>query len=250
MYWTIRAILKSFLLPTSFFLACGVLGLLMLRKKRRLSIALITSSLAGSYLTSLPVVSNIIVGLVEDPGLALLDPVAPNAQAIVILGGGRRGMAPELDGRDGPGIATLVRTAYGVDLHRRTKLPILVSGGSVEEGLVPEAELMRESLETTFQVPVRWVEDRSHNSIENAKFSAEIIQREGIRRILLVTQAWHMRRAVQAFSKAGFDVVPAPAFFESSTSFLGVRSWIPNAHSFLVSNLAVHEMWGYLLGHL
>lgn len=250
MYWTIRAILKSFLLPTSFFLACGVIGFLLMGKRRRRGIAFIVCSLTGIYMFSLPVVSNKVVGLVEDSEQALLNPGEHGAQAIVILGGGRRENAPELSGRDGPSIATLVRLAYGVDLHRKTGLPILVSGGSTVEGKIPEAVLMKETLESTFQVPVRWMEDRSHNTIENGKFSREILQREGIYKVLLVTQAWHMSRSVLAFEMAGLEVVPSPAFFESTSSIGGVRDWIPNAYSFLVSNLAVHELWGALLGRL
>src|SRR5258707_1242756 len=81
---------------------------------------------------------------------------APQAQAIVILGGGdERIAAREYRGEAAPGSALLERLTYGAFLAHHPGLPVLVSG-TAEEGLA-----MRASLARDFGVEVRWVEDRS-----------------------------------------------------------------------------------------
>ena len=64
---------------------------------------------------------------------------------------------------------------------------------------------MADSLRDDFQVPVSWVEDASDDTWENAAFSAEILKKRGIHSVYVVTQGWHMRRAMLAFRHAGPD---------------------------------------------
>jgi uncharacterized SAM-binding protein YcdF (DUF218 family) len=78
-------------------------------------------------------------------------------------------------------------------------------------------------------VKVKWVDDASRDTSENATRMAAVLGREGIHRIALVTEAFHMQRAAAAFRRAGFDVVPAP------TNFPGVAEspwleWLPSVH--------------------
>jgi uncharacterized SAM-binding protein YcdF (DUF218 family) len=127
------------------------------------------------------------------------------AQAIVILGGGEiRIGAPEYGG-PAAGVGLLERLSYGAYLARYTKLPVLVSGTS------REVLAMRSSLQRDFGVPVRWADDQSRDTFQNAEFSARILKAQHITRILLVTSANHEWRAVQEFTSAGLTVVPAPA---------------------------------------
>ncbi|MGB1879583.1 MAG: YdcF family protein, partial [Gammaproteobacteria bacterium] len=73
-----------------------------------------------------------------------------------------------------------------------------------------------EALERDFRVPVRWVESVSQNTRENARLTAGVLD---VRRIVLVTHALHMPRAMREFHAAGFDVTPAPlGFFSRSNS--------------------------------
>lgn len=165
-------------------------------------------------------------------------------QAIVILGADRHRDAPEYGGEDTAGPSTLERLRYGAFLQRKTGLPVLVSGGAPFGERFPIAELMRVALARDFQVPVRWVEGRSRDTIENARYSFEVLQAAGVTRIYLVTHAWHLRRAVPLFERAGFKVTPAPTAF-TSVSTTALLGYFPSAGALAFSSRALHERIGY-----
>lgn len=166
------------------------------------------------------------------------------AQAIVILGGGRQRQLQEYGG-DSVNLWSLERLRYGAALHRRTGLPILVTGGSVlDQQQEPEAELMRSVLEKDFGVPVTWMESASRTTAENASHTAAVLASENIQRVLLVTQVWHMQRAKGVFDAAGLSAVPAPVAVQGELDF-EFTALVPSAKALLVSYYALHEWLGY-----
>jgi uncharacterized SAM-binding protein YcdF (DUF218 family) len=122
-------------------------------------------------------------------------------------------------------------------------LPILVSGGEVGKGAPPVAVLMRESLTRDFQVPVRWTEDRSRDTWENARDSAAILRAAGIGSIYLVTNAWHERRALMAFAGTGLTVTAAPTPLDRPAGPIP-SDFVPQALSWEISFYALHEWIG------
>ncbi len=166
---------------------------------------------------------------------------AQDAQAIVVLAGGMRRNAEEY-GADTLNALSLERARYAAFLFRRTGLPILVTGGVLQGG-EPEAELIRRTLEDEFGVRVRWVETLSRDTHENAVFSVRILQQAGIRRAVLVTHAFHLRRARREFSAAGLDVVPAPIQIPNGPS-ASLAGLIPTMNALHGSYFAVHELVG------
>jgi len=177
------------------------------------------------------------------------DPAADKSgQAIVVLGGGTYFSAPEYGG-DTVKAPVLARLRYAAHLHRALDKPVLASGGAPEGNPVPEARLMSEVLQQDFRIAVRWTEQGSRNTFENALMSASLLKPAGIQRIYLVTHAWHMRRARLAFEHAGFKVIPAPTGY--ATRFkLSVLDFLPDAHALDNSALFFHEVagigWYYL----
>jgi uncharacterized SAM-binding protein YcdF (DUF218 family) len=158
-------------------------------------------------LLSIPAVAWLLLRAVEtSPPLDLVK--AKTAQAIVILGGGTRHNAIEYGG-DTLSRLTLERVRYGARVARLTGLPVLVTGGSVE-GRTPEAVLMRDALQTEYGIDVRWAEEASRNTRENAQRSARILTAAGISRVVLVGHSFDMRRAVTEFARVGIDAIPAP----------------------------------------
>ena len=90
-------------------------------------------------------------------------------------------------------------------------------------------------------------EEKSVNTHQNATMSFEVLSARKIRRIILVTSAIHMPRAVATFRKAGFEVIPAPADFYTGWGE-DYTHWIPDAGSLTGTELALHEwvgLWVY-----
>ncbi|MBW7885258.1 MAG: YdcF family protein, partial [Caldilineaceae bacterium] len=140
----------------------------------------------------------------------------PRAEVIVVLGGGTRSQAyPRPIHEIGEAGDRLLYAAY---LYHQGVAPhLLLSGGVVAvdgPALQPEAEAMA-TLLTLLNVPhdALWLEPRSRNTHENAVETRKLLEPRGINRIVLVTSAMHMLRAVAIFEKQGFEVVPAPTDF-------------------------------------
>jgi uncharacterized SAM-binding protein YcdF (DUF218 family) len=128
-------------------------------------------------------------------------------------------------------------------LQRETGLPLLTSGGRPDGGGEPEADSMARSLREDFGVPVAWRERRSNNTAQNAAFAATILRREGIKRILLVTDAMHMPRAQAIFAATGLQVVAAPTMFFSRDR-LDFLQFLPDGEGLRRSQYALHEWLG------
>jgi uncharacterized SAM-binding protein YcdF (DUF218 family) len=222
-------------------LLLGGLGLTMLR--RRLGSALLISGVAALYLLATPFVGARLLRLAEAPLDAAPSAVAQSPQAIVVLSAGAYRQAPEYEG-DTVDALTLERIRYGARLHRRTGLPILVTGGRPRNAAQPIAESMRRALVEDFGVPVRWVEGRARTTYENAEQSAAMLQAEGIDTIYLVTHAVHMPRSQEAFERARLSVVPAATVFTSID--VSLRDLVPRATTLAHSSYALHELIGRL----
>ena len=105
---------------------------------------------------------------------------------------------------------------------------------------------MARTLESSFGIRARWKEELSPDTAGNGVESAAMLRAAGTRRVILVTQAYHMRRARQTFEAAGLQVVPAPHGFAGGIAADALRHWIPSASAVQWSWLATHEMVGLL----
>lgn len=166
------------------------------------------------------------------------------AEAIVVLGGGTvepvSGAAASLTADP---VARLVR---GVEMHERTGLPIVFSGGTVFEarGGAPEAVLAGELAR---RLGIReehiLLESESRNTWENA---SNVINSFGFDRIVLVTSAYHMRRAHASFERQGVAVLPVAADFKADSRPLILQSFLPDFRDLGYSATALHEYVGLL----
>jgi uncharacterized SAM-binding protein YcdF (DUF218 family) len=168
------------------------------------------SSKAGGFL---------LTAFIERAATPIAAPAGKAAQAIVVLTGGD------------------LRTQEAARQHRETGLPVLASGGD------GEATRIKKQLETDFHVTVRWTEENSLNTEENALFTAEILARENIQTIILVTHALHMRRARRMFEDRGLEVIAAPTGF-STHAPLEWRDFLPGAEGLKLTKSALHEIFG------
>ena len=103
---------------------------------------------------------------------------------------------------------------------------------------------MQDTLITEFNRKAQWVEDQARNTAENAIFSAAILHREGVERVILVTQAWHLKRAMPLFEQQDLRVLAAPTVFEGTADGSTIGDYLPSASALLESYNALHEFVG------
>jgi uncharacterized SAM-binding protein YcdF (DUF218 family) len=174
---------------------------------------------------------------------------AGDAEAIVVLGGDVYEADPSQP-ENSPGHNTSLRCSYAAWLHRRWKpLPILAAGGS------GAAAVMARALEADGAPPsMIWTETASGSTYENAVYSARILRAKGIRRIALVTEAYHMPRAAACFRKQGLAVVPAPFAYRTLRFHADWRHAFPSVEAARFSEDSLHEWvglaWYRLLGRI
>lgn len=170
------------------------------------------------------------------------------AEAIVVLSGGLYKSDPTMP-EDLPGPDTFLRVSYAAWLHHHWKpLPIVVSGGVTgKRRRVVLAEVMQRALVQQGVPPsMIWVEGRSQSTYENAAYSADILRAKGIRRVALVTEAYHMLRAEKAFRRQSLIVVPAPCAYYSVLFTWDFAQLIPAGRHLTRNELAIHELAGLL----
>lgn len=244
--FALKKILSALVLPPLGPLLTIALGLLLWRRLPRLGRWLAWCGTLALVTLSMPLVGRMLLASTE-VAPPLHPSLARQAQAIVVLGGGTYYSAPEYGG-DTVGSRALQRLRYAARLARQTKLPLLVSGGAAFGGTA-EALLMKEVLENDFGVPVRWTESSSADTHDNALNSASILHKTGVRRVVLVTHASHMRRAQAEFARAGLETLPAPTGF----STMAPKSWgdlLPSAGGLEDSRSALHEWLGWWVAEL
>ena len=235
----------AFVLPPGGNLLLAFVGLLLLSRWRRSGVAIILLSALSLYGFSMHLVANSLSkGLEQVSPYPLRASGAEDMRAIVVLGGGRNDFAPEYGGET-VSSQTLERLRYAARLHRKTNLPILVTGGQPFGEEISEAALMKRVLVEDFQVPVKWIESESSNTEENARLSAKILKSDGIHRAFLVSHASHLSRAVKAFERAGLGVIPAPTGYQKSGSDpAGILALVPSARALKQSATVLHEYLG------
>ncbi|HEY8009612.1 MAG TPA: YdcF family protein [Rudaea sp.] len=217
---------------------------MILARRKKFGGSLIALAFGWLLLWSLPVASvPLRQGLERQfPQRAASD--YPVVDAIVVLGGGIQG--GRKGWRVGPHLLTGAdRAWFGAQLYRAGRAPVLIlSGGNSGWSTTdePEAEAM-EAFENDLGVPASAVllEDRSRNTEENAQYTKQLMAEHRITKILLVTSAAHMPRALALFRAQGVDAIPAPTDFDAIPSHGALQSWLPDPEMLDKSSRAMKE---------
>lgn len=215
-------------------------------KRRRLGVSLLWASMAGLLLASLPWTSYLMFERLEAPYALVLEDPCPQADAIVVLGGG---MLPAVVGDPQARIGQSGdRVWQAARLYAAGCAPkVIVSAGPAPEAPVMEPEAAATAaLLKDLGVPatVTLQESGSFNTVSNAQEVARIMDAQEMEEALLVTSAWHMRRAVRAFECAGLLVTPIPAGPVARVAPDGFSAWVPSAEALFGFRIALKEWVG------
>jgi len=131
----------------------------------------------------------------------------------------------------------------------------MMSGGNAfptPEGFT-EAAYVRQSLrEMNFPDSVILSEGKSTNTVTNAKFTKQVLEAKHLKSpYLLVTSAYHMRRAMYIFKKNGMDVIPYPCDYIGGNNKMTWSDWIyPNVNILFNWSYYIKEFFGLIVAHI
>jgi uncharacterized SAM-binding protein YcdF (DUF218 family) len=253
-----RPALAALLLPPVPFLVIIFIGARWMSSSRWRAWAMVMVGLAGIWLSCTNAVSQGLNYWLMPPTRALTpnevkDLKGAPRTAIVVLGGGRRELAPEYGVSELNALGT-ERLRYGMWLAGQTGLPVLFSGGlghSADPGPT-EAEIAARTAERDYGRKITWIEDKSRDTRENALRTVPMLRAQGIERIVLVTHGYHMTRARGNFDRAIADGSP----MQVVNAPMGLRPWfkpqvadfIPTRDGYTYTLLTLHEFFARLIG--
>ncbi len=239
--------------PLMLVLLGGLLALLLLwRGWRRAGTVLAFLCLGGLWLASTPWLAWTLAMSLETRYPPVPAQASPVADAVVVLGGALAAPRPPAQPHIGFGAAA-DRVWHAAALYRAGKARwVLLSGGHQprEEYVAPEVEAMAEVLRV-LGVPASAMrqEGRSRNTFENAVLSVPLVRQLGARRVLVVTSALHMPRALatlqMAFAGSGVTFLPAATDAEALGNVPDPwAGWWPEARSLEWSSRSIKEHLG------
>ena len=253
-----KPVLTALLLPPVPLIVLMLIGARVILPRRGLGWLIVLISAALMWLSACTGVAHLLgrFALHVPPPLSAdrikeLKTQAKGPIAIIVLGGGTEPFAPEY----GVGSLThysLERLRYGLWLSRETGLSTGFSGGVgwAQTESTPEARIASQIAAKEFGQPLKWIEEESRDTRENAGRSVALLRRAGIKHILLVTNGWHMPRALAAFERAAageMRIEAAPMGLAQNTMRPALE-WIPSTSGFGDVRAMLRELAGRSAG--
>jgi len=238
----LKKVLTPFLLPPGIFIISLIfVGAWFLHKKKWK--AGMATLIFGCFMWALsisPVSDAMIKGLESKYDI----PQNIQGDVIILLGHRVFGEAPDLSGIGAPSENYLTRIVTAVRLQKRFHIPIIVSSAKASKNKVVEESIVRRFLIDLGIPPDKIIiEDNSRNTYENAKFTKEICDRSGFADPILVTSAYHLKRAIMSFDKIGLRVLPFPSgYYSWHGKHHGWKAYLPG--DFSTASIAIKEYLG------
>lgn len=236
----ISRVLQSFLLPVTVSIAVMGFGILSVKKHPRSGRVFAAAGLGLLYLFSIEPVADALIRPLENsypPYIAS----SSSPDNIIILSGGVTdlswiGLKPE------PSSHSLKRLVCGMTLYRQIPgSTIIISGGSGDpkkRGLSEAAAMKDMAVRLGVDPADIMAESDSRNTLESSLALKKVV---GGKRVILVTSAYHMKRALGMLNKSGMEVTAAPSDYISEQRVISFYSFIPAASNLMASNAAVSE---------
>jgi len=239
--------ISQLLLPPGDLILLGLVGMLFYRRWWGKS-AVFLSFLLLWGLSTEPVRDMLTEPLEFQYSALKIEQIKTDGTAIVLLGGGIYENAPEYGGRDELGRYAMMRTIYAADVAQKSGLDVYATGGKpLTQADEAEGDIMRHwLLKMGLKEGYVHAENVSNNTWENASYMKKILAEKGVDRVVLITSAWHIPRAVWCFETHGFEVIPAPTDYLTEQGSYDLRSYLPRWTTLSDSGQALHEQLGLL----
>lgn len=179
---------------------------------------------------------------------------ARDRPVVLVLGAGIQPLAPEyaeahLSDR------SLQRLHYALWLGRQLQAPVMASGGTghAQPSGPAEADVAARIAARDYGRPLRWLETDSRDTRGNARLSLQLLQREGLTDVLLVTDGWHMRRALRHFQHEAKAIGYTGRLLAAPMGLGGgaespLLQWLPSSDGYRRVRQSLHETLALLVG--
>lgn len=218
-----------------------------LRNRLRMALTFFCLSLFWLWVCSMPFIAGQLMGVLEKGYPPQAAETLPEADVIVLLGGAIRGKVSSETLSDMSGLGD--RLIFAVAAYKAGKAPLILVTGGAPEGYDSEAAQIRDILVVMGVARDNIIlETRNRVTLDNRRYIPETLRSIGADSILLVTSAFHMRRAMWVFEPLGFSVFPAPSDHQVLLARESISPWdfVPSVGALQRSTWAIHETLGYL----
>ncbi len=224
--FTLLKIFNYIIFPPSIFIIILIAALLLMKKSRLKSTALIIADIILIYALSIEPVKNLVLSPLESYSAPIDLNANHHADYIVVLGGGTIDQSPEEYGKGSLIPDAMKRALYGIYLAGIYNLPVIFSGGRLSDDQPEsEADIAVRIMNRYSSGKIKLIkEDLSRTTTENAEY---IKLKYNPGRIILVTSAYHMKRSLYSFSRAGITCVAAPTDYKIDQSGFNATSFVP-----------------------
>ncbi|WP_196594234.1 YdcF family protein [Pectinatus sottacetonis] len=243
MLYIIKFFYQWLLPPACIILALVILNIYMYRKKSKgrywLSVFIVLF-----YFFSLRAGADLLVKPLED---MYTPPAVVNGDVLIMLGNGSVGGVPDIDGVGQPSGTMAKSMLFALRLQRMTDLPLLISGGTVFADNGTEADIAgREFRSMGIPASKLFLEDKSRNTVENARFSQKICREHGWSRPVLLVVAAQAYRSALIFKREGLACVIYPTHYRRNAEwhFSFMQDLLPQADNMDDSAMALKEYMG------
>lgn len=243
MLYLVKFLYKTFLLPPGIFIILLLaIGIRLYKREKWLAKALLLLTFF-LYLFSTDYIGDVLIRSLEN---RYQPPTAINGDVLVMLGGGATLDTPDINGYgnlSGDAANRLLTTAR---LQIKTGLPIIISSGesyadSGNESQIAKRQLIGLGIAGSKII----IEDKSRDTRENARNTAQILNSSGFKHPVLITSAFHMDRSVRDFAKYGIIVQPYPAdYITSIKPFIYPSKFIPTSDGLSKTSITIKEYLG------
>jgi len=225
------------------FLITTPIGALIAFRWRRTGLAIVLISSLLLFVCCTQFVAERLLAIAESGAAPPTAAELASAQAIAVLSGdvyhGKPGGVP-----DDIGLLTLERLRVAANLYHQRPLPVLMTGAAEGNNKESTAALMAQAFAQDYGIKTTWLEEKAYNTYENGAYSAAIFKANNISRVIVVTQAWHMPRALWSFEHAGITAIPAPVERTYPANGIDWTELEPDYGSFAKTFYAIHEILG------